>query len=123
MNGIQNSSVFYACVRANEALRRIKELNDEVHDGMGEDEVVENIFTMLLVAVEHFDKTYLDVVGCWYAGMCDYDVWDNDDLSARAFYDAVCWLSIGGASRLSVHPVVDVYATSNGWKPGAGGER
>jgi hypothetical protein len=128
VNHDSRSAFVYACYHSRRALDRVKERDDEVHDGCGEDGVVHELYSVLAEAINYFDSKYLDE-GAWNAGVYDYEVWDVDSQSAKLMYELLVMRAIRDAMGYgsnfligTIADIVDAYAASNGWKPGAGGE-
>lgn len=128
VNHDSRSAFVYACYHSRRALDRVKERDDEVHDGCGEDVVMHELYSILAQAINYFDSKYLGE-GVWHAGVYDYEVWDVDSQSAKLMYELLVMLAIDDAGGnntgfyvRTIADVVDAYAASNGWKPGAGGE-
>lgn len=128
VNPNSRSAFVYACYHSRRALDRIKERDDEVHDGCGEDGVMHELYSTLAQAINYFDSKYLDD-GSWNDGVYDYEVWDVDSQSAKLMYELLVYRAIRDAGGCnfdfyvgSVADIVDSYAAQNGWKPGMGGE-
>lgn len=127
VNDHSRSAFVYACYHAYSALQRIKQQNDDVHDGCGEDGVVDALYNVLVDAINYFDEKYLDE-GAWHDGVYDYDVWDVESEAAQLMYSLLVYRAIdeaGGNYRdfsvATPEGIVDAYAASNGWLPGKGG--
>lgn len=128
VNPNSRSAFVYACHHAYSALRRIKNENDEIHDGCGEDGVMHELYIVLAYAINYFDEKYLDR-GAWRDGVYDYEVWDVEWPSAELMYELLVYRAIRDAGGSvfdfyigSITEIIDGYAASNGWKPGKGGE-
>lgn len=127
VNDYSRSAFVYACYHSRCALDRIKQRDGDIHDGCGEDSVVEALYDVLADAINYFDSKYL-YAGAWHAGVYDYDVWDVDNKSAELMYELLVLRAVRDAGGCNfefnigtVEDIVDGYAASNGWKPGKGG--
>lgn len=128
VNDHSRSAFVYACYHAYSALQRIKQRDGDIHDGCGEDGVMDSLYDVLAGAINYFDSKYLDD-GAWHAGVYDYDVWDVETPTAALMYELFAARAIDdaggnytGFAIADVGLIVDAYAIANGWKPGKGGE-
>ena len=128
VNAYSRSAFVYACYHSRCALDRIRQRDGGIHDGCGEDGVMDALYDVLADAINYFDSKYLDR-GAWHDGVYDYEVWDVEWPSAELMYELLVYRAIRDAGGCvfdfyvgSITEIIDGYAASNGWKPGKGGE-